>query len=233
MKTLHRTLFLAAMIVTFAAASKSEPVKMREWNETLRTAATVSGVVVVGAVFLPEDQDPEPRLVTAFDSAWAGRTFCVDLISADGLYQSRRLYELTGASGGTVALPYPTAHRDTLRAATGDEISVRGRLDSCDSDDGIIPVGWRSNDLTKVDTIALQINAFRADSVQIYVGDDPMAEAITCDRAEADVRTAFDTVCRFSLPDPMPERLNLEILRLSAGRASPPEFVQLVLAPFQ
>jgi hypothetical protein len=217
------------MFMVWAVPGKPETVVLRELNESLREAATVSGLVVVGAILLPEGRDPEPRLAAALTPEWAGRDFCLDIISADGLYQSQSLYTLAPDTVGLTPLPYPTAYRDRLRAAPEGEISVRGRLDGCDTGGAIVPVAWRPHNLAGAEGIALQINAFRADSVQIFVGDDPLADAIPCVRAIADVRTAFDTICRFDLPDPVPDRLNIEILRLSGGRAAPPEFVELIL----
>lgn len=225
----HGLLLSAAIVAALGAPGKAETVVLKDWQETLREAATVSGVVVVGAVFLPENKDPEPRLAVALDPAWTGRTLCVEVISADGLYQSRSLYDLAEVSEGLTDLPYPTQYPDKLRAAAAGAISVRGRLDGCEGDKSLLPVAWRPVAGQSPASVALQINAFRADSVQIFVGDDPMAEAIACEPVLTDVRTAFDTICRFALPDPMPGTLSIEILRVSGGVAARPEFVDLIL----
>ncbi|WGW05328.1 hypothetical protein [Tropicibacter oceani] len=225
----HFSLLGIAIVAALGSPSKAETVVLKDWQETLREAATVSGVVVVGAVLLPESKDPEPRLAAALDPAWKGRSLCVEVISADGLYQSRRLYDLAEVTAGLTVLPYPTGYPERLRAAGAGEISVRARLDGCDVDAGLVPVAWRpATDQTPA-AIALQINAFRADSVHIFVGDDPMAEAVACQPVDADVRTAFDTICSFELPTPTPSTLRIEILRVSSGVAAPPEFVDLML----
>lgn len=225
----HGALLSIAIVAALGAPCKAETVVLKDWQETLREAATVSGVVVVGALLLPESTDPEPRLAVALDPAWSGRTLCVEVISADGLYQSRRLYDLADVPGGLTGLPYPTDYPDRLREAAEGEISVRGRLDSCEANTGLVPVAWRPVEDQRPTSVALQINAFRADTVHIFVGDDPMAAAIACDPVAAEVRTAFDTICRFALPDPAPGTLSIEILRVSDGVAAPPEFVDLIL----
>lgn len=227
----HGVLLGIAIVAALASLGKAETVVLKDWQETLREAAAVSGVVVVGAVLLPESRDPEPRLAAALDPDWTGRTLCVEVISADGLYQSRRLYDIAEEPAGLTVLPYPTDYPDRLRAAAAGEISVRARLDGCDGQASLVPIAWRPATDQTPSSVALQINAFRADSVQIFVGDDPMAEAIACQPVDADVRTAFDTICSFDLPIPAPSTLSIEILRVSGGVAAPPEFVELMLVP--
>jgi hypothetical protein len=229
-KVRHLPLVLAAIFMVVASAGKAETVLLRTLDETVREAATISGVVVVGAMFLPEGPDREPRLAARLDPAWSGRILCVEVISADGLYQSQSVYDLSEGVAGVTLLPYPTEYADRLRSMGPGVISVRGRLDGCDTKDGVVPVAWRPANVEGPSRVALQINSFRADSVQVFVGDDPMAEAIFCEPAPAAVRTAFDTICAFDLPSPLPERLTVEILRLSGGVAEQPEFVDLVLA---
>lgn len=227
----HLALPLAVIFLSAPVAGKSETVSLRQLDETLRETATVSGVVVVGAVLLPEGPDPAPRLAARLDPGWQAEALCVEVISADGLYQSQSVYDLAAGAAGETALPYPTRYPEALAAYAPGAISVRARLGDCGGSGALLPVAWRAPGAGPASGVALQVNSFRADVVQIFVGDDPKSPAVTCEPVETPVRTAFDRLCAFDLPQPVPDRLSVEILRISGGRAEMPEFVDLILAP--
>lgn len=183
------------------------------FNEVLREAAQISGVLVAG-MLLHGEADSAISLAAAIPPGWSGRSICVRVVTADGLYEAANEYEVSASwTGGVAELPFPTQHGDLLSTLAPDMLAVRVASGACDERQDVSALAlW--NAPTDGQGPTLLVNAFRAKDVILYVDgrDDP----ITC--RELDVRgmIAFDHGC--ALPPGLRGEVSVTVYRLDPGR---------------
>ena len=222
-------LVTASLLTSLATASIADPVELvaQVLNETLRPAAKISGTTVVGVTYLTQAQSPDFRLGATLPPSWAGQDICVRMISADGLYESQNTYRVAADwAGGSVALPYPTAHPAKLSALEDDELAVLTSPGGCDVRKGaaFLPTALRQTANWRQDRVRLFVNAFHADEVYLYVGDDPAAPPVDCEKSGATAKVAFDFICEIALTGQAPA-VSVEINRVAGGQVAPPDLI--------
>ncbi|PHO05308.1 hypothetical protein CSC82_03770 [Rhodobacteraceae bacterium 4F10] len=204
-----------------------------EFQEEVKPAATISGLLVLGAIRQSKTFSDHVTMTATLPDNWRGQEICIAMISADGLYESRNTYRVgTSWSGGVAEIPYPTKYAEHLLGLGKDELAISTRSGHCDAtaDGALMPVVWRGEDTTKSTIISVYANSFGSDEVIVYVGTDPMADPVDCQRIKKGVRTVFDTVCEIdAAPFIDDEILELEMVRISGGSMSPSEFIELQL----
>lgn len=224
-----RKLLIGALCTLFTTAGKAGPLELvgEHPDEVLRPAATISGSLVVGALLVQEDRSEAMQFETVLPALPSGAFICVSMLSSNGLYEAHNTYKAeTEWQGGPISIDYPSQHFAVLDALGPEELAVYASPGTCaETDTSVIyPVAWRPAAPTQGWQLRLFVNAFHADEVFVYVGesaDDP----VVCRKPEADVQTAFDFVCDFTLPGP--ETPQIEINRVKSGRIAPPDFFTL------
>ncbi|WP_018632750.1 hypothetical protein [Neomegalonema perideroedes] len=176
------------------------------FNEILRPAAKISGARFLGFLAAPAEAVAGMDAFRAWIPAdWSGSEICLRVMSADGLYESANLYRAPEDwAGGAARLDYPTRKPEALAERSPEELalsvtrgdcaeaeaaeaeaSLAGRLESGEGEEG---EGEKE--------ALLLINAFRAEQTYVEVEGRPEAPEILCAPVQAEVRMAYDTVCR-------------------------------------
>lgn len=172
-------------------------------------------------------------MTATLPKTWGGKDICISLISADGLYEARNTYTIDDDwEGGVTEIPYPTKYSDRLLELQQNELAISTRMGDCESSTTgtLMPIAWRNKDAAASSTISLYANGFGADEVFIYVGNDPSSEPVDCRIIGTGVRTVFDTVCEFDVSSVDQDKpVEIEMVRISGGKMSPSEFIELEL----
>lgn len=222
-------------LLAFSPACKAQQVALAEnaLNEEVKSAATISGLLVLGAIRQSGAFSDHVVMTAALPKDWGGNEICISMISADGLYEARNTYQVDkNWNGGVVEIPYPTVYAERLLDLKPNELAISTTVGDCDVVEGgsIMPVAWRSKEAAVSSTVSLYANGFGADEVFVYVGDDPNSDPVDCSIVGNGVRTVFDTICEIDLSgfDPS-QAIEIEMVRVSEGRMSPSEFIELEL----
>lgn len=161
-------------------------------TETILPGARISGAVVVG-VQVQKPSEGGPSLRGFVPKTWAGDEICVNIITADGLYEANGQYVVPADwKSATSGLQFPTRHADLLRTLPADGLGVLVVKGACGAKMGgeMSVALWNASD---VETIDLIVNSFRADTVFAYV--DNADRPVMCTPVEVRAGTAFDTKC--------------------------------------
>lgn len=216
-----------------AALADDVTLKSAQLNETLREAAQISGVLVTGVVGTGTPAATSPTLRVHLPQSWAGDEFCVSVLSADGLYESRNTYVASGAwNGGVVSIPYPTRYPRELSELEPGEVGVIARQGTCAARDAgtVVPSYWNEQPADKRGEVLILLNSFRADEAYLFVGTAHDAPVVHCSPLDGITRTAFDMVCPVQIPARTGDTLELEINRVESGIMAPPDFINIQLA---
>lgn len=204
-----------------------------ELQEELKSAATISGLLVLGAVRQSDTFANHVTMTANLPIAWSGEEICISLVSADGLYEAQNTYRIDEDwTGGVAEIPYPTKFADRLLGFGKNDLAISTRAGSCEAegDGSLMPIAWRSAGETGSKLVSVFANSFGSDEVILYVGSDPLADPIECAKIDTGVRTVFDTVCDIDISTHESENLlELEMVRISSGQMSPSEFIELKL----
>ena len=205
-------------------------------NEILHPAAKISGVVIAGVVGgrAAVVVDGVPMLGAIIPRNWAGKDLCVDVLSADGLYESRNIFAVSSDwDGGVARIPYPTGYIAELSNYGPDEVGVLARPGDCSASGAPVTAAFW-NDAPKErlsDEVRILLNSFRADEVYLFVGKELDAPVVTCRQLEGDLRTGFDMLCPIILPSEYDGSIEIEVNRVSGGALAEPFFLTLRTAP--
>ena len=194
-----------------------------DFKEDLRPDAHISGTMVVGLQRLgPAAGKPVVR--AHIPAAWRGHDVCLNVWSANGLYNAQGSYPVSeNLTGAILPMEFPTKYNDFLAELDHDEMAALTGLGSCDEEPtSFVITDWNG----KSGEPFLTLNSFRADDVFVYVGDDP--EPVTCEPVAAEIRTAYDVKCPLDLRDKSGE-VPLEIYRYTNNQAAPPTLVTVFL----
>ena len=186
------------------------------FNEVLRDAAEISGVVIAG--IQRHGDEGGTALAADFPAAWADATACVRVLTGDGLYEAANAYLLPADwAGGVAVLPFPTTYGDLLASAAPGTLAIRAGLGDCDGPPGASALAyWNAAPGSGPPT--LLVNAFRADEVFAYAGDAP--EATRCTPLTIGGLSAFDHAC--ALPADLRGRVEVTLYRIVNGKPAPP-----------
>ncbi|MFG6661481.1 hypothetical protein [Sulfitobacter sp. 915] len=197
------------------------------FNEVLRDAAQISGVIVAGA--LRHGTAPASgegvTLTADLPPNWSGNRICARVLSADGRYEATNEYDLSDDwNGGVSELPFPTQHGDTLSALPPQGLAIQISAGNCQSGlhDTAIAL-W--NPRGQMGRAQILINSFRADEVFMYLSDYP--DAVRCNPLEEGGMTAFDYSC--ALPDGIKGEVEVTLYRVSGGKPARPSELRLWL----
>jgi hypothetical protein len=218
------------MCISLSAPGKAEPVSLAdaELNEILRDAAQISGSTIVGVTRVPSETTPDLRFSGVLPGDWAGHSFCVSMISADGLYEAFNTYTVgPDWAGGAVSIAYPSKYPDKLSTLQGEELAILTSPGACGTapDAAPVPFSWRGAGSLTGD-LRVFVNAFNADEVYMFVGDDPAAPAIECRQPRSGIEVAYDFVCDFEVAQGQ-TAVTLEINRVFAGQIAPPDMLSI------
>jgi hypothetical protein len=220
------------VLLTGAVHADDVTLKSAQLKETLRDKAQISGVFVTGVVGTGAPDAARPSLHVHLPEGWAGDAFCISVLSADGLYESRNTYVASQAwPGGTVRIPYPTRYPRALSELNGGEVGVIARQGDCAAAraGAVVPAYWNQQPDDEADELLVLLNSFRADEAYVFVGSAPDAPVAPCRALETMIRTAFDMLCPVELPEGHGGTLELEINRVESGVLAPPHFVDIRL----
>jgi len=162
------------------------------FNEVLKNQVPVSGSVVTGLMATVDNQIVGDEPLVLYVSDKAKQDYCVTLTSRDGMYRASARYSVTGLTPGMHAFPFPTKHRDHLRARQQNELAVLARLVSdCDQPGGNITLAqWGESPAQR--SVKLVANSSRTIS-QIDM-DEPRTTVACQMLSDANLIT-FDTTC--------------------------------------
>ena len=206
-------------------------------NEVLHPAARISGVVVAGVIGGGDAAAAAeaPVLGALVPRDWAGADLCIDVLSADGLYESRNVYAVASDwAGGMARIPYPTGYRDQLASYGPDELAVLTRPGACDPGAAEVPVTatiWNAAPAAQPDEVRILLNSFRADEVYLFVGAGLDAPVAPWAPLEGPLRTGFDMVCPVPLSGTQGSTVEIEVNRVTGGALAEPYFLTLRTAP--
>lgn len=235
MKQLLSPVVCVIALFGFSSVCKAQQVALSgsEFIEEVKPAATISGLLVLGAIRQSGTFSDHVMMTATLPEDWGGNEICISMISADGLYEARNTYHVDESwSGGIAEIPYPTKYADRLLELQQNELAISTKMGDCESSEkgAIMPIAWRSKEAASSAKISLYANGFGADEVFIYVGSDPNADPVDCTIIEAGVRTVFDTVCELDVSKfDRDEIIEIEMVRISEGQMSPSEFIELEL----
>lgn len=197
------------------------------FNEVLRDAAEISGVVVAGVLRHGSASKDAGAVSLAADlpSDWAGSPICARVLSSDGLYEASSRYELDDAwEGGVATLSFPTVHGEFLTELVPGSVAVRITQGDCKAPGGRSTVAlWNAS--PSAGPVFLMVNAFRADEVFAYVGD--AAAPVRCEPLSLTGLTAFDHGCE--LPDGLSGQVDVALYRIVNGKPAEPVTIRLWL----
>ena len=189
-----------------------------EFNEVVRDAAQISGIIVAGLVRHGPivQENGRPVLHAMVPDSWSETSLCLRVVSSDGLYESANTYQLPDSwSGGLVSIPYPTSHDALLRDLAPGELATRLSAGPCHAEPGMIArLHW--NDPESQAATSVLVNSFRSDEVYLYVAEMP----VRCMPLEVRGLVAYDTLC--PLPDDLTGEVPLTIYRINDGTSQRP-----------
>lgn len=219
--------------ITLCAPGKADPVTLvnAELNEILRDAAQISGSTIVGVTRVAADMTPRLMFSGVLPGAWAGQAFCVSMISVDGLYEAYNTYTVgPDWDGGAVSIEYPSKYPDKLTTLQAEELAILTSSGACGTatDGALVPLSWRGTGAFP-GVLRMFVNAFNADEVYIFVGDDPTAPAVECRPPQSGTEVAFDFICDFEVAQDQ-TTVMIEINRVFAGQIAPPDTLAIHLA---
>jgi len=235
MKQLLSPVVFTIALFAFSPHCKAQQVALtgNALNEEVKPAATISGLLVLGAIRHSGTFSDHVMMTAALPKDWGGNEICISMISADGLYEARNTYRIDDSwDGGIAEIPYPTKYADRLLELQQNELAISTSMGDCEASENgaIMPIAWRSKEAASSAKISLYANGFGADEVFIYVGSDPNSDPVDCTILEAGVRTVFDTVCELDVSNfDQDELIEVEMVRISEGQMSPSEFIELEL----
>jgi hypothetical protein len=195
------------------------------FNEVLRDAAQISGVIVAGILrhgTAPVDED-KVTLTANLPPAWSGSRICARVLSADGRYEATNEYDLSPDwAGGVTGLPFPTRHGEALADLPSQGLAIQIAAGDCGSPlyDTTVALWNPDGDIGEAQVL---INSFRADEVFMYI--DTYPNAIRCDALKAGGMTAFDHAC--ILPDDVTGSVEVTLYRVSGGKPATPSILKL------
>ncbi|HKL25336.1 MAG TPA: hypothetical protein VJ910_03835 [Desulfuromonadales bacterium] len=233
-----RKAFLLLTIVavsTFSAVPcpAQEPLaelKHRPFQESFQDEAPVSGRVVAGVLLTGSAADQ--ALSLAPPRTAAGSSICIQVLSRDGRYWAENTFELPGTMGtGPVRLEYPSQHRSFLQQLGFGELAILGTAGECGASTGTnLYLAGTMPEPGKA-SASVFVNSGRADTY-IAIKNLPDSRRPTrCRTIEEGRRTGFDTICPINLEvnGPLPENLEVRILRRRYERMLPPTEFTLLL----
>ena len=187
--------------------------------EHYESAAKISGSTVVGVV-ADGSGLTQPGLGARVPASWAGKSFCVHVVSIDGRYEASQEYAVPGNwQGGVAELAFPTRYREFLNARQPNELGARIALGTCvslKSETDFAAAGWNMS-TGGLGAISLLINSFRADETYLVLDDGTEVDCVEIDGPH---RTAFDTKCTIK-PVPDAQSMSIELDRIKNGGYMP------------
>ena len=224
---LKAILFGSVLCLPGLAVADSLALTGDPFNEVLRDAAEISGVVVAGVLRHGAAADNAGAVSLAADLPpdWAGSPICARVLSSDGLYEATSRYELDRTwNGGVATLSFPTIHGAFLTGLEPGAVAVQITQGDCQSPmDRSTVALW--NAAPAAGTAVLLVNAFRADEVFAYVGDAPAP--VRCEPLPLKGLTAYDHGC--TLPEGLSGQVEVSLYRIVNGKPAEPATVRLWL----
>lgn len=165
--------------------------------ENVRDAANLSTGVITGIVVKGNVKQGEPRVQAYIPKDWGGKTFCVKVTSADGLYEADNAYSVDADWPGQVAnIPFPSKHVELLDGLPSDNLSVLVSKNQCGEDRGPVAIAfWNDDNPSQKGNAEVFVNSFAADQVFMIILQDPSMTQMACRPVVAPFSAAFDTVC--------------------------------------
>jgi hypothetical protein len=222
-------IFLVPSIAIADTASKVTLVDS-PFKDELRTGAKISGARLVGAISAPLTSPAGNQVqVSAFvPDQWGGQSFCLSVVSADGLYESRNTYAVPPDwTGGKSEIDYPTRYAREALSYPGAQIAGLISLGDCaTAGSEVSPVYWNSGAQFP---IRLLFNTSRSEETFLSFPGLPDQEDIVCAPIDADLRNAFDTVCLLPPSSVLHGGIEIVAVSFKNGEMGPEESFKLNL----
>lgn len=207
--------------------------RTQPFNEELRPSAQISGARFVGfATIAPSLHKIAPKVTAHIPASWAAKELCLRVMSADGRYQSENAYTLDPDwQGGSLNLDYPTRFAGDL-TEFGRDLAVMLTMGLCDDPvEEATPVHWGGDVADRPLSIAL--NTARSDETYLFFPERSDLPDVLCARSDADVQTAFDTLC--PIPDELlePQLMEAVVVSFKNGELGAESALKINLAPQQ
>ncbi|MCQ0971982.1 hypothetical protein MLD63_16285 [Paracoccus sp. TK19116] len=227
---------IACLVLTSTiqpALSDQLSLRTQPFNEELRASAQISGARFVGFATIAASLETGAPTVTAHvPASWAAADVCLRVMSADGRYQSENAYTLgSDWQGGSLDLDYPTRFAGDL-AEFGQNLAVMLTAGLCEDPVAeATPVHW-GGDATDM-PLSIALNTARSDETYLFFPARSDLPDVLCTRSDADVQTAFDTLC--PIPDNLlePQLMEAVVVSFKNGELGSESALKINLAPQQ
>lgn len=196
----QKAVAILCLLPTIVAAEPTSKVSLVEnpFKEVLRSGAEISGARLVGLVSTSEERPKgnSPQVSALVPKDWRGADLCLEVISIDGLYESRNTYTVAADwVGGPSELYYPSSHKEAALAYSGGQIAGLVARGNCAAPlQEVAPVFWGTQP-EKSSILYMLLNTARSEETFLSFPDLPEIENVTCELIQADQRNAFDTRC--------------------------------------
>lgn len=197
------------------AAQQVEVIEPYPYFEDRMDRLKSSSDLVVGAVFVGGKVRPEvPRFRASITHDLIGSQLCLRTRSVDGFYQGRYDYAISAdtTAGAILDFDYPTDFADLVSSPPNHDFAIAAYTGGCDTVGGEIYVGyWNTVEGTGADEVLLTLNTVGGSVAYVFVGDDPSAPEVTCQKVDAARTKGFDFTCVLPIPPETSGYVNLEI----------------------
>jgi hypothetical protein len=206
--------WIVAVLAGSQASAEAVRITTDPFVEKVYENSEISGTLVVGLSQVAGSLTEELRISAEVPKGWSN--LCLSVTTVDGLYEARNEYVLPeGWSGGEVIFDYPTAHSEKLLGTGADKIGTLVQRGPCLGQNNDFALsGWRVSEASK-GALKLYVNAFQADEVIAYVGNEP---EVSCTPLKEGSRAAFDMVCDLLLSKDTQSPVEIELIRIRSGR---------------
>ena len=196
-------------------------------KEIKQTRARASGALVRGLLFDQDSTLSRDALYLYVTHEQPSRYLCVEIKSADGLYEALHRAHLNGFERGLYRLDFPhSIYEEELKELSFDRLVMLPYFSnlSCKKKSNKLPLAyavWGENDLNNVSTesIRFAVNASGNSARVRWKRNDGKIDALQCDRlGNEHPRFEFDTFCTVKKPTEPNMTLDYKIEILNFGK---------------
>lgn len=238
-----RSLMFALLAMAGMSAARAQDVNLvdEQLSEKVYDSARSSGVAVVGAQALANPADGD-GLQFAFylPGEWTSDLICVSTEAADGLYNGRGTFRISGRAGEQPGelrtADYPTSHAGRLRDFGARQLAIavrsgecrRATLDEGMSEETALELTlayWRPVDgkVAGVEKVELLVNPFDAQQVRASIAGLP----VPCEPIDVPVAASYAMSCGIDVSALGTSPATIRLQTLVPGQTPQSSFVRL------
>jgi hypothetical protein len=201
------------------------------WRESYAETRPVSAGLYAGAIIGDPKQYIDPAQLMVYLPATNSPKLCVKIITHDARYYAESEYHVSDGSAGLYRVEFPTEYSKQLRKYLAEEVGVVAMLkDRCEDPafSSLVPASWgTTKDVTRL-TIQLKTSGTQT---KLVIPDSTSPEGKQVERcrplAQDIKKTAFDTLCSFTIRDPT-LLCSTSVRRRHYGRSVKPRRIKLL-----